>query len=281
MPRRAHRYSVAGAVIAYLVSGCSSSESTAPLGEAGVAPSGHAAEVIPLAPPAHPVIKSWPLRRAAGAPEVSHYNGGTAPLPVRARLLVLCADGSEATLPAIRQTLDFMGTPYDVLAATTLPQPDPAAPAADAYTRTFIGADNVGNYQGVILTTGELGYAATDGTWKSAFSAAQWQGLWDYEGKFGVRQVTLYTFPTPDLGFNWGTAVSTEVVPIEAAFTDAGKLVFPYANTDKPVVVRGAYTFLATPFVPTDASTNTPLHIPASHRTRQLAQARLYQNQRF
>ena len=40
---------------------------------------------------------------------------------IELKLLVISADGAEAVLPAIQQTLDYLGTPYDLFVAATEP----------------------------------------------------------------------------------------------------------------------------------------------------------------
>ena len=67
-----------------------------------------------------------------------------------ARLLIISADGTEPVLGAIQQALDYLGTPYDVWIAASRP---------NQLTGATLGAGQHSFYQGVILTTGELGYS--------------------------------------------------------------------------------------------------------------------------
>jgi hypothetical protein len=161
------------------------------------------------------------------------------------KVLVLAADGNEADLPAIQQTLDYLGTPYTTYLAAQTPGGltngklvDPAN-SAHAY------------YQGVILTNSYLGYAPGPGLWQSALTATEWTTLYNYETVYGIRQISWYTYPTPAEGFNWTSTpggVNTDTTPIVAPFTAAGKGIFGiYANTDTPVSIQLAYTYLATP----------------------------------
>lgn len=166
------------------------------------------------------------------------------------RVLVGSKDGTEADLPAIRQALDYVGTPYVVRVATE--HADPLA-ADDLAT----GCRAL--YQGVILTTG------------SAFTPGELDVLASYESGFGVRQVTWYTFPEPALGFNYPeTAHGT---PVTATLTPAGAGVFRYLNAStsaSPISIQYSWTYLATPL---DANT-TPLLIDDSGHT--LAAVRTY-----
>lgn len=200
-----------------------------PLGPVADAPSPRTAATAAAASP-------WAATSRAAA-------AATAPA-VEARVLVLSADGGEADLPAIRQALDYLGTPYTVRIATT----------AGALTPDQLAVDGRGRYQGVILTTAALAFYDGAG-WRSALAPDEWQTLWTYEAAYGVRQVTWYTYPTPDYGFAWGTAVDTSATPVEAALTDAGREVFPYVAAGARLTVRDAYAYLAAPA----SATATPL----------------------
>ncbi len=168
------------------------------------------------------------------------------------RVLVIEADGSEADLPAITQELDYLGTPYTVYKAAATPGGLTAAMLANGCT---------GNYQGVILTDGQLVYN-NNGAWVSALSQTEWTTLWTYEATFGVREISWYTYPSPDFGFNWPTsAVDTTTSPIPAHLTAQGQSTFSYVNPASTVAIQNAYTYLATPL--TDG-TSTPVISDAS-----------------
>lgn len=163
------------------------------------------------------------------------------PVSISMKLLVVSSDGNEPSFAAIKSVLNQVGVPYDTLIATQTP-----------LTASML-SDGVGNghYQGIMLSTGNLGYFdSTLGSYQSAFSAAQWQTLWNYELSFHVRQSTLYTYPAglPD---NYGlTLISggdTTTNPIQANLTPAGRGVFNYVNGAQPIVVTNAWTYLATP----------------------------------
>jgi hypothetical protein len=175
---------------------------------------------------------------------------------VKMRILVVSADGNETDLPAIQAFLQQLGVPFTTLIATQT-----------NLTPAFLANGSAGNYQGVILATGNLTYnAAGPGqpeNWISAFTAEEWQTLWNYEAAFNVRQVTSFTFPfglPDDYGLNLATFQDTLQTPLDAGLTDAGKAVFPYLNASSPVTFKGAWVYLATK---RDASV-TPLLTTAS-----------------
>ena len=162
------------------------------------------------------------------------------PRSIDMKLLVISADGTEPVFAGIKSILNQIGVPYETLIATQSPLT--AATLSDG-----LGA---GRYQGILLTTGNLGYLAADGSYQSAFSAIQWQMLWDYERDFRVRQSTLYTYPAgaPD---NYGltpiSGVDTTNTPLQASLTTSGQQVFSYLNPSNPITIKNAWTYLATP----------------------------------
>jgi hypothetical protein len=162
------------------------------------------------------------------------------PISIQMKVLVISADGTEPSFAAITSMLDQVGVPYDKLIAATTP-----------LTASML-SDGLGNgkYQGILLTTGNLGYLTADGTYQSALTTEQWQTLWAYEAAFRVRQSTLYTYPGgyPDTyGLNLYSGVDTTTTALTAKLTAAGKNIFSYLNPTNPVSVRYAWTYLATP----------------------------------
>jgi hypothetical protein len=171
-----------------------------------------------------------------------------------AKILVLSADGNEPSLGAIRQTLDYLGTPYTTWIAAQRPgelRPEQLSSG----TRGF--------YQGVILASGELGYSPDGVSYVGALTGPEWAALQSYERTFGVREVSWYTFPSAAAGFASYSVVDTAATPINAALTAAGRAVFPYVNAANPITIRQAYTYLARPL---NANT-TPLLVDASGNT--------------
>lgn len=183
------------------------------------------------------------------------------PKSINMKLLLISADGNEPVLSGMKATLDQIGVPYDVLIATT----------TQFSAQTLSDGAGAGRYQGIILTTGNLGYESGS-NFVSAFSAPQWQALWDYEATFKVRQVTLYTYPAGDpdnYGLNLYGGVDTTSSPVFANVTAAGKTVFSYLNAANPVKITNAWTYLATP-----ASSTNP--VPLLQTTDGFAIASIY-----
>jgi peptidoglycan/xylan/chitin deacetylase (PgdA/CDA1 family) len=161
------------------------------------------------------------------------------------RVQVIAATGRETDLQAIRDALDYLGTPYDLYVATD-------HPGGLTPNRLSIGCRAF--YQGVILTSNKLEYAAQDGHSASALTPAEFLTLSNYEATFGIRQVTWYTYPTADLGFNDPERASGD--PLTALTTAAGTQVFTSLNPSAAgFPIQSSWTYLTTPL---DAST-TPL----------------------
>ena len=168
------------------------------------------------------------------------------------RVQVISANGAEPDLQAIRNALDYLGTPYDVYVATEHPgglTPDHLSYGCRAF------------YQAVILTTNTLEYATPDGHVASALTAAEFATLSTYEATFGIRQVTWYTSPTAELGLNDPEAASSDA--LTAHTTAAGALVFPYLNSGAAgIPIQSSLTYLTTPL---DATTTPLLADPDGH----------------
>ncbi|MEQ2005865.1 MAG: hypothetical protein ABMA26_03625, partial [Limisphaerales bacterium] len=74
-------------------------------------------------------------------------------------VLVVTATTNDAALPAIRQALDFLGTPYTVHIASAQP---------GALTADKLAAGLRGFYSSVMLTDSQLAYSPDGVTWASA-----------------------------------------------------------------------------------------------------------------
>jgi hypothetical protein len=176
--------------------------------------------------------------------------------PRKLKLLLIAADGNETDYPALRAFLDQVGVPYDTLLATET-----------ELTPSRLAGASGGNYQGVVLTTGNLTYYdAATAQWRSAFTDAEWATLWDYERRFGIRQVTSYTYPAgppESYGLDLVGVQDTTSAPLGATLTDAGRSVFPYLNAAATVTFRNAWVYLARV---SDPARTTPLLVtPGGH----------------
>ncbi len=172
-------------------------------------------------------------------------------------MLVIAAEptDSNTTLPAIQQVLDFQGTPYTVFVAS----PRPSDPTADRLA-SMLSSGCRGFYQGVILGNGQVAYGDPSAGWQSALTDAEWQSLWNYERTFGIRQITWYTYPTAEYGFNPPTAGSSN--PINAQYTAPGQATFSYANTTNPLTIKNVWVYQAAPL---DSNTTPLLQDSSGH----------------
>src|SRR5881394_1467844 len=163
------------------------------------------------------------------------------------KLLVVSNGKTESDFPAIRQILDYLGTPYDVLDMTV---------NTGGITSSMLSDGSChGYYQGVIFAYGAYIYTLPGMSL-----------LTSYEQAFGVRQLNWYMYPNNDFGYNYPyRGVITSAGTDSASFTSAGASVFWYANTATPLVLSNAYIYQGTPLtaLPAGASV-TPLLTDAS-----------------
>ena len=154
-------------------------------------------------------------------------------------VLVVSATTNDAALPAIRQALDFLGTPYNVHVASAQP---------GTLTADRLASGTRGFYSSVMLTDAALAYSPDGTTWTSALSPAEWAALNQYEVDFAVRRLNWSGYPNPDTGFNWPTAAydSTGNAAV-GTWSAAAKASFPYLVTSNAFAVSNVWTYLATP----------------------------------
>src|SRR5664280_2221935 len=198
----------------------------------GSAGTGHTAGV-PLQPvPPVPTLPTRPLRVTGGAPAPAPAGVSAAALPAGAsidlKVLVVSTTGAEVELPAVTKTLDYLGTPYTVYNAAATP---------GGLTADKLATGSHALYSGVILTDSSLGVTG------GALSATELTTLTSYEGTFGIRQVTWYTFPNTYYGFTGTPTSTTAATP--ASYTTAGATVFSYVNATNPLTISNATTYLA------------------------------------
>ena len=145
-------------------------------------------------------------------------------------------------VPAIKQVLDFVGTPYTVMNYTDV---TPAVLSDGACH---------GYFQGIIMAYGEDIYSG---------NANLYTTLNSYETTFHVRQVNWYFNPTPDYGFNYYTSYIPTSATYSASFTAAAVTVFPMVNTANPLNFSNATIYLGPQYTP-PTGTLTPLLTDAS-----------------
>jgi len=176
-----------------------------------------------------------PLTPAPDAPPAA----GAAPaelslaanVTVDARVLIITADGTDAAFPAIESALGNLGTPYDVLNATTGP----------ALTAASLAAGDHGKYQAVFLDVGDLSVHGA-----SAFSNDEWATLAAYEARFGVRRVAAYAYPTSAYGLvPTGHSFDPSNSPITTHCTDAGATAFVGVNCANPITIDAGWVYPA------------------------------------
>lgn len=207
----------------------------------------------PVEPKRPPVKPQGDVRNLATVRPVEQVPGAHFRDPVDLKVLVVSADGSDSDFQAAKASLDRIGIPYDTMIAKTTPL---------VQSKLWDGTRH-GYYQGIILTSGNLGYYDSESnSWLSAFTNDEWAILWQYEAMFGIRQVTTNTYPAgaPD---NYGLALeSAGSGPFQARLTTEGKKAFSYLNPNNPVVIN-AWTYLATVISPT---LTTPLLVTSDGR---------------
>jgi Abnormal spindle-like microcephaly-assoc'd, ASPM-SPD-2-Hydin/Cep192 domain 4/HYDIN/CFA65/VesB-like, Ig-like domain len=187
------------------------------------------------------------LEGVSGAGFVSTSN--TAPVTcttptIDMKLLVINNSvANYADFPAIQQVLNYVGTPYQVVDASTGVLPALSDGACHGY------------YQGVIFAYGGDYYSF--GGQNGATGLTYQQTLINYEITFKVRQLNWYDVPDTNFGMNnTGTQIpSTQTYT--ANFTPAAASVFFYANTATPLTITNAAVNLAT--AGTGGGTLTPL----------------------
>lgn len=165
---------------------------------------------------------------------------------IELKLLLVTATGSEPAFLAARSALDRIGTPYDVLIASTT-----------ALTAAMLSNSvDECNYRGVVIAVAGLGYV-DPGTqlWTSAFTAAEWTLLADFERACSARELVWYGLPGAELGLALSSSFTSDDA-VTAKVTPAGAGVFPYVPASAGVPIHNAFGSKATI---TDAAATTAL----------------------
>ncbi len=225
----------AAACIGACTGGCASGDAPAPVAQGRVVVAPVEREI-----PMGPLSIAWD---AQPSPEtlMTRADG----VSVDARLLVLTANATSASLAAITTVLGYLGTPYDVLDASTGPD----------VTADYLAAGDHGRYQGILLDSGDLAVGSS-----SALSDAEWMALASYEARFGVRRAVVYASPSAAYGLVLTGGSDARANPIATHCTAAGSAVFVGANCAGPVAIDDGWAYASQP---TDAST-VPLLVDAA-----------------
>jgi Bacterial Ig-like domain (group 2)/Abnormal spindle-like microcephaly-assoc'd, ASPM-SPD-2-Hydin len=166
------------------------------------------------------------------------------------KLLVVTNGQTEADFPAIKQILDYVGTPYTVF--------DMSVNTGGITADMLSDGSCHGYYQGVIFAFGNYIYTLPG-----------MSTLTSYEQLFKIRQVNWFLYPGTDFGFNTYNNSVSSGTSYNASFTPAAAQVFSYANTNTPLTISNAFIYLATPndgsvtAIP-DGATITPLLVDGS-----------------
>ncbi len=197
-------------------------------------------------PVPQPQLFAKPLQIASAVN--SAPDTGAAPIAgaaVDARALIITADGTDAAFQAIESTLQYLGSPFDVLNATTGP----------ALTASALADGTHGKYDAIFLDLGGLEISGG-----SAFTDDEWLTLATYEAEFNVRRVSLYTSPSTAYGLVGKGDIDPTKTPITMTCTSAGATIFVGANCANAIVMTEGYAY---PAAATDGAT-VPLLSDAS-----------------
>jgi len=167
-------------------------------------------------------------------------SAATAAQRIDMKVLLLSASGGEPSFQAWQAQLRREGVPFDQLVAT----PGHAPITAGTLSQTLAGGIDEAKYQAVIAAVGGLPRCDENGC-ASALAPEEWAALATYEQTFHVRQLSAYTFPTPDFGLNWPTSAGP-LDGAETSLTEAGRTVFPYLQGIVKIGA-GTYGYEATP----------------------------------
>ena len=139
------------------------------------------------------------------------------------KVLVLSANGFEASFQAWTAALKREGVPFDTIIANE---------AGPITSDTLTASPTHARYQAVILATGGLLECTALGCF-SALDAGEWAALNSFQTRFGVRRVVAYTYPTPEFGLNYPFHAG-DLAGTPAQLTTAGKAAFGYLRVRSP-----------------------------------------------
>jgi hypothetical protein len=157
---------------------------------------------------------------------------GSGPAALTMRVLVISADGTEPSFGAAMATLEQMGIPAQAYIAR---REGPLTPE-----KLVQGA--TARYYAVVLATSTLSYW-NGAAHASAFGPGDWDTLARFESRFHIRQVTMYTYPSPEFGFQ--PSSNRGMLAKSGHLTPEGRRVFSHLNPQADIPIRGAWIYLA------------------------------------
>ncbi len=194
---------------------------------------------VPVAPDLSPVgpLPDVQIPGARRHAALSARAAGRTQAPRDMRVLVIAGDASEPNHKAITGFLSQIGIPYTSFIASR-----------QRLTPEMLSIGDYGFFYAIILTTSNLAFFNPEThQWESAFDLDEWNILWSYEAEFNIRQVTFYTYPNQLYGLRLLRTANTTANPLDGILTEAGRQIFFYLNTARPLQIRYAYTYLAAP----------------------------------
>ena len=159
---------------------------------------------------------------------------GFTPGAMTMRVLVVSADGTEPSFGATMATLEQMGVPAH---AYVVRREGPLTPDKLVQGTTA-------RYYAVVLATSTLSYW-NGAAHVSAFEPSDWETLAAFESRFRIRQVTMYTYPSAEFGFQ--APSNHGMLAKSGHLTAEGRKVFSYLNPQAEIPIRGAWLYLARP----------------------------------
>jgi hypothetical protein len=149
---------------------------------------------------------------------------------VDARVLVITADGTDAAVDAITHTLRYLGTPFDVLNAST-------GPALNHDDLVVAGPRS-------LLRDRARRRAICRAAARAPFTDSEWMTLASYEAQFGVRRAVMYAYPMDAYGLTArGGGFDASATPVTAHCTPAGAGVFVGANCAAPFALDDGWAY--------------------------------------
>lgn len=120
----------------------------------------------------------------------------------------------------------------------------------------LINEDGSGKYSGIVLSNGQLAFKKLDGSFTSALTVEQWSELNQYKINYKVRQVALFSYPTPALGVKYLSDKSTTEANVLVA-SDLAKSLDKALPTEVAIPLENVWYY---PSVIIDSNIAKPLY---------------------